>query len=86
MKWYGIQVLHPSGKVESVDCDMLSDIEREFPAHPLRGDHNFHPFLLKQVAKRLGGTVDWRAHEMTAGRWLNEIMDCDQPEHQYPFT
>lgn len=85
VKWYGVQILQPNGVVETVDCDIMSDIEREFPKYPLRGDHNFHPFLLKRIAERIGGTVCWRAHEMTAGRWLHEIMDCEQPTGYYPF-
>lgn len=71
-KWYGVILLHPDGRVENVDGDLLNTLEREF-RHPVRGDHNFHPQLLNKIAEHYKGVVDWRAFEMACGRWVLEI-------------
>ena len=77
-KWYGVQVLHPDGRVENVPHDDLSAIADRLGAC-LMGDHNFHPRLLNEYAKQIGGIADWRAIEMTGGRWVSEQMDGNLP-------
>jgi hypothetical protein len=77
-KWYGVQVLHPDGRVEGADHDDLSRIADRL-GHCLMGDHNYHPRLLNEYAKQIGGTADWRAIEMAGGRWVSEILDGDLP-------
>lgn len=77
-KWYGIDILHPDGSVTHGCPDLMDKIDREF-GHKLMGDHNYHPRLLEELAKRIGGIVDWRAVEMAGGRWVSEIMDGELP-------
>lgn len=73
-KWYGVDIIHPDGRVEGVDPDLLSDLERE-SGTCLMGDHNYHPQLLERVAVHYKGKVDWRAAQMAGGRWTYEIED-----------
>lgn len=73
-KWYGIDILHPDGRVESADPGLLDEICDEV-GHYLMGDHNYHPRLLNELAKKIGGTADYRAIEATGGRWVSEQMD-----------
>lgn len=77
-KWYGLEILHPDGRVESVDpgildecCDRVEGV--------LMGDHNYHPRLINEVAKHIGGIACHRAVEMAGGRWVAEIMDGELP-------
>lgn len=79
-KWYGIIILHPDGRVENADPGDLDEICTRV-GHHLMGDHNFHPRLLSELAKQIGGTADWRAMEMAGGRWVSEQMDGDLPNH-----
>lgn len=71
-KWYGIQVVHPDGKVENVDVDLLDKL---CGSDVLMGDHNYHPILLRRVAKHYGGHVDGISLEAAGGRWKAEIED-----------
>lgn len=73
-KWYGLEILHPDGRVESVDPDIISEC-CDRVNFILTVDHNFHPRLINEVAKLIGGEADWRAIEMAGGRWVSEIMD-----------
>lgn len=77
-KWYGVYILHPDGRVESADHDLLSEICDEVN-YCLMGDHNYHPRLLNELAKKIGGTADYRAIEATGGRWVSEQMDGELP-------
>lgn len=74
MKWYGVHILHSDGRVESVSPDLLSEIDDKLGGG-LMGDHNYHPHLLRGIAKHIGGVVDYRAEEAVTGRWVNEILD-----------
>lgn len=74
VKWYGIQILHPDGRVESADPGLLNELADRCDG-TVMGDHNYHPRLLNELAKEIGGEVCWRSLEMTAGRWVAEIMD-----------
>lgn len=77
-KWYGLQILYPNGRVDNADPGMLDDICTRV-GHYLMGDHNYHPRLLNELAKQLGGEADWRAVEMTGGRWVSEQMNGELP-------
>lgn len=77
-KWYNIQLLHPDGRVEKLSYNNpLVDINaiEERVGTNLHIDHCFHPRLLEEIAKELGGFADWRAVEMAGGRWVNEMME-----------
>lgn len=71
-KWYGVEILHPDGKVEDVDPDLLDELCGNLG---LMGDHNYHPKLLEMVANNLGGVVDQVSLCVAAGRWKVEIDD-----------
>lgn len=74
MKWYGIYVVHPNGVVENVAPDVLDELcgDDYFIA-----DHNYHPTLLRRVAKHFNGEVDPVSLEVALGRWKMEIEDLD---------
>lgn len=77
-KWYGVQILFPDGRVENVDPGVYDEICDRLNAC-LVGDHNYHPRLLNEIAKLIGGVADDRAIEMTAGRWVCEQLDGKLP-------
>ena len=77
-KWYGPYILHHNGLVEAADPGDLSDINTRLGGG-LIGDHNFHPRLLNELAKHIGGEADWRAIEMAGGRWVSEQLDGRLP-------
>lgn len=80
-KWYGVQLLHPDGTVESIDHDdVLSKIERKVGGC-LMGDHNFHPTLLVALGKEMNWAVDPLSLEMVTHRWAVEIEDADDSEY-----
>lgn len=78
VKWYGVYILHPDGRVESVDPGVLGQMADRCGGIVM-GDHNYHPRLLNELAKEIGGKVCWRSLEMAGGRWVSEIMDGELP-------
>lgn len=72
-KWYGLVILYPDGRVKHVDPEIISECCDKVD-FILTADHNFHPRLINEVAKLIGGEADWRAIEMAGGRWVSEIM------------
>lgn len=79
-KWYGIQVVI-DGRVENVHPNILDELCGD---DHFIGDHNYHPELLRRVAKHYGGYVDGISLEAAAGRWAMEIKDdsyyCDRSD------
>lgn len=73
-KWYGIFVLYPDGRVESIDHGLIGEVADRIGGSVM-GDHNFHPRLLNELAKELKGIACYRSIEVAGGRWVNEIMD-----------
>lgn len=70
-KWYGMDLVMPSGLVEGVDPEIMSAAADE-EKYCVMGDHLFHPRLLIRVAKKLDAYLDERAVEVAAGRWMLE--------------
>lgn len=73
-KWYSVEILHPDGKVESADVGKLEEIQERL-GMCLIIDHCYHPRLLNELAKEIGGLADDLAIEMTTGRWVLECMN-----------
>lgn len=71
-KWYGIQVVFPDGRVENVHPNVLDELCGN---DHFIGDHNYHPELLRRVAKHYGGHADYVSLEASAGRWAMEINE-----------
>lgn len=82
-KWYDIYLVMPGGAVCKVNVDDISAIVKESKIN-LRIDHLYHPRLLYLLGIRLNATVDERAVEVTAGRWIIEAIDEDPNNFDRP--
>lgn len=76
-KWYNLYIVMPDGSVQQVESgDILEIDDRKVGC--LWVDHHFHPRLFYRLAEKLGGTIDERAVEVAAGRWMIEREDDDK--------
>jgi hypothetical protein len=68
VKWYGIHLVHPGGRIEEVPFpDDTPDIGSYFV------DHVPNPDSVAKMARRLGYEVDPMSYEMMVGRWEIEV-------------
>jgi hypothetical protein len=80
-KWYEVYLVNPDGEVQKVDPDLINTVQNKH-SDALWVDHHFHPRLLYRLAEWIGGTVDERAVEVAAGRWVIErYSDTDYKFH-----
>lgn len=72
-KWYDLFVIFPNGDVNSLsDLGIMTFDIAVDGITAVRIDHNYHPLLLKQLAKDNGWYLNISALEMAAGRWAIE--------------
>lgn len=82
-KWYEIFLVMPDGSVQAVDSGIVTDIE-DPKVRRMWVDHHYHPRLLYRLAEYYKGTVDERAVEVAAGRWMIERVDDDKNQFHDP--
>lgn len=84
-KWYGVFILHADGSVTQVPIEDIVEILDKAEGI-LMIDHCYHPQLLHEIAKKIGGVADSLSLEVTAGRWVIEIMDGKLMPHHPDIT
>lgn len=73
-KWYEVYLVMPDGSVQVAE-GTLALLDKFEDAHWV--DHHYHPRFLYRLAQVLNGTVDERAVEVAAGRWMIERLQDD---------
>ena len=69
-KWYALYLVHPDGKVTTVDAEVYERVSRKTNGLiTIWGDHVINPLAFKLVGELLGAHVDSRSMEMVIGRW-----------------
>lgn len=69
-KWYGVHIVNPDNTVETVRVDLIMGILDTTPAYWI--DHRYHPQLLVEVARKIGGIVCPLTIELAIARWIIE--------------
>lgn len=80
-KWYDVYLVMPDGSVQVVE-GVLALVDKFDDAWWV--DHLYHPRLLYRLAQVLNATVDERAIEVAAGRWMIERLEDDHHKFDDP--
>jgi hypothetical protein len=73
LKWYGLYLIHPDGKVTSVSYRELEEVCR--PGERACDDHDPHPGVVARWAAAKGYHLDDRAFELMVGRWFLRVRE-----------